>query len=301
MTVTNKRTLLGPGKHLNADTQGSVQALDGTPDGNMLVGYGSWATVKEFNSKGDVIWTAKFGPDAQIASYRGYKFDWHAAPWYPPTMVATAYKSPTSRKSTHFYVSWNGATDVAKWNFYAQAAPKSPPILIATIPKTGFETQFITEGFLDRVSVEPVHINGTALHRSPVQRTQLHGDWVSPDWDLPTPDDPKDIAATIANSTLNSVPEQAGNKDTPDSDSDSGLDSTEDDEDEESNQLPDYDEENVEVICDTCTEYEMQPWVMYALSFFIVCSLASCILVLMWLSKRHKRAWYEWIPGAKEV
>lgn len=280
MTVTNRRTLLDQKQHLNADTQGSLQALGGNAVGNMLVGYGSWATVKEFNAKGDVIWTARFGPDAQIASYRSFKFDWHAVPSYPPSMKAVAYRSPAMQKSTHIYVSWNGATDLARWNFFAQAAHDAEPILIGSIPKTDFETSLIIEGYLDRVSVEPVLLNGTALPRSPVQRTELHGDWKDANGTLPAADLPSDVVPLIVD--LEPV-------DKSQDDQDKGMKSH----DEDNALADDHDEITVEVAYDDADgEYEAPLWIEAALFFFVVCLIGGTVFLCRYLSLRRKEAWY---------
>lgn len=280
MTVTNRRTLLDQKQHLNADTQGSLQALGGNAVGNMLVGYGSWATVKEFNAKGDVIWTARFGPDAQIASYRSFKFDWHAVPSYPPCMKAVAYRSPAMQKSTHIYVSWNGATDLARWNFFAQAAHDAEPILIGSIPKTDFETSLIIEGYLDRVSVEPVLLNGTALPRSPVQRTELHGDWKDANGTLPAADLPSDVVPLIVD--LEPV-------DKSQDDQDKGMKSH----DEDNALAEDHDEITVEVAYDDADgEYEAPLWIEAALFFFVVCLIGGTVFLCRYLSLRRKEAWY---------
>jgi Arylsulfotransferase (ASST) len=280
MTVTNKRTLLDPKQHVNADTQGSLQALDGNTIGNMLVGYGSWATVKEFNAKGDVIWTARFGPDAQIASYRSFKFDWHAIPYYPPSIKSVAYRSPAMQRSTHIYVSWNGATDLARWNFFAQAAHNAEPILIGSIPKTDFETSLIIEGYLDRVSVEPVLLNGTALPRSPVQRTEKHGDWKDANGTLPVADNPSDVVPLIVD------PEPVSKL--PD-DEDKGIEIP----DEKNVLEDDHDEVTVEVdYDDTYAEYEAPLWIEAALFFFIVCLIGGTVFLCRYLSLRRKEAWY---------
>lgn len=292
MTVTNKRTLDHPGERINSDTQGSIHAIDGTADGNILMGYGSWATIREFNSKDEIIWTAKFGPDAEIGSYRSFKFDWHATPWYPPNVDVTAYQSPTSRMSTHFYVSWNGATDVAKWNFYAQASARSDPVLVGTVPKTGFETAFITEGYLDRVSVQAVLVNGTTLPRSPIIRTRLHGSNGESGWNMPQPDDPADIVGIAPNTAPDTVTEDVEVKYTlvPDpkvsSISEYGYLEL-----KKPSPLPsDAGNSSGLICCKSFTMFETQPWVEAAPPFFIVCSLASsAILMLIWLRQRRKK------------
>jgi hypothetical protein len=280
MTVTLKRKLTHPTERIDTDTQGSLQAVDGRADGNMLLGYGSWPTVREFNAEGDVIWTARFGPSAppQIASYRAFKSNWHATPWYPPALKAVAYQSPTFRMSTHFYVSWNGATDVARWDFYAQTSFNSTPVVIGSVPKKEFETPLILEGYLDRVSVQAIHVNGDALPRSPVQRTEKHGDWSGPNKKIPTPDDPSKIIPTIINSTTDVISDHVENTLNNGSNSD--------------------EEEHVKIVHpEIIDEYHVLSWAL-----LIIWPLVGITLVSIWLCWRHReQAWNGLIPGPKEV
>lgn len=290
MTVTNQRTLIDPKQNPNADTQGSLQALSGNASGNMLVGYGSWATVKEFNAKNEVIWTARFGPDAQIASYRGFKFDWHAIPAHPPSMKVVAYLSPTMHRSTHVYVSWNGATDLARWNFFAQASHGAEPVLIGSIPKSEFETSLIIEGVLDRVSVQPALVNGTTLPRSPVRRTERHGDWTGANGTLAMPDDPLNVVPIIVDPESVAAVKENGDENsqgTP-----------------QGSVLQDGHEGEAAVgitYSDTDAEYDAPIWAEAAPFFFIVCLAGAVVLLYMSLSRRRKQARYDRIPGVGDL
>ncbi|KAL4947254.1 hypothetical protein BDW69DRAFT_190357 [Aspergillus filifer] len=91
------------------------------------------------------------------------------------------------------HVSWNGATEVRHWRFYARArgssliifnstSPNStyadanatanakptqcpPRIEIGTVPKRGFETSFTVPGYLSNIS-EVLDVNGLVLGAS---------------------------------------------------------------------------------------------------------------------------------------
>ena len=72
-----------------SDSQGSLSLL---PNGNYLVGYGSIAVLKEYstsgaNSSSSVRWTARFGADNRVQSYRGYKAEWQGFPTSSPDLV----------------------------------------------------------------------------------------------------------------------------------------------------------------------------------------------------------------------
>lgn len=146
MTVTDLRTLIDPEDQIHADTQGSLQIFTGNTGGNALMGYGQWATIKEYDARGIPVFTAKFGPDAQIASYRVAKHEWHATPhWNPSVQIGQLSTAPSGPSNDlAIYVSWNGATDYDHWAVYgADAVDVFDRRLLAFVERTGFETEII--------------------------------------------------------------------------------------------------------------------------------------------------------------
>lgn len=105
---------------------GSTQVLKG---GNVLVGWGSVPYFSEFTASGKEILFAKWpGKDE---SYRALLTNtWVGLPDYAP--------SATVRKTT-VYVSWNGATQVAKWQVLAGSNSHSLKV-VSTSARAGFET-----------------------------------------------------------------------------------------------------------------------------------------------------------------
>ena len=105
--------------------------------------YGQIAVLKEFGpsdpSGGDVRWTARFGADNLLQSYRGFKTEWHATPSTVPDLVVVESNSSTG--CTAGYVSWNGATDVEAW-----AVSEGPALdrlsPVGYVGYMGFETAF---------------------------------------------------------------------------------------------------------------------------------------------------------------
>lgn len=78
-----------------------------------------------------------FGPESgfgtgEILSYRVLKRNWIGRPKTPPNIV---------RKGRDFYVSWNGATEVATWALLAADANISDYIPLASVSREGFETR----------------------------------------------------------------------------------------------------------------------------------------------------------------
>lgn len=95
-----------PGEKLFAATQANSQRL---PDGGLMIGWGSQGRGTEFGPDGKV----RFDVDlpAGYDSYRYYRMPWQGRPSAPPKARAKA--APNG--ATNVWVSWNGATEVARW------------------------------------------------------------------------------------------------------------------------------------------------------------------------------------------
>lgn len=133
-TKTKKATLVRSYRHpkrLLAPFEGNAQFL---PNGHILVGWGAWPYISELDAKGRVLFDAYFGhgkpPGQDADTYRAYRFVWRGHPRDPPA-VAVVGKT--------VYVSWNGATDVARWQVLVGKANDDLGV-VATAAKTGFET-----------------------------------------------------------------------------------------------------------------------------------------------------------------
>ncbi|KAJ5771472.1 uncharacterized protein N7511_003523, partial [Penicillium nucicola] len=99
-------------------------------------------------SEGEVVMEAHF-TSPRYSSYRAYKFEFTGRPSAPPDMVASVYGTEETNMVTKFWVSWNGATDVAEWHFYAQASDFHAPVFVGKTPRVDFETMFIGAGYLN--------------------------------------------------------------------------------------------------------------------------------------------------------
>jgi hypothetical protein len=117
-------------RHLLSTSQGNMQVL---PDGHVFVGWGAEPWFTEFAPDGKVLFDAHFVKGAD--SYRAYKFEWQGGPTDRPAVVAR--KSGGGRVTV--YASWNGATDVSRWQFLAgsTSAEVRP---VQTVESAGFET-----------------------------------------------------------------------------------------------------------------------------------------------------------------
>jgi Arylsulfotransferase (ASST) len=118
-------------KRLLSPFEGNAQFL---PDGHVFVGWGGWPYVSEFGGDGRVLFDAYFGhgkkPGADADTYRAYRFDWHGKPKELPAVAVASGK---------VYVSWNGATDVSRWQVLVGETNDDFGV-VASAKKSGFET-----------------------------------------------------------------------------------------------------------------------------------------------------------------
>ncbi|HYY02506.1 MAG TPA: arylsulfotransferase family protein [Gaiellaceae bacterium] len=136
---------------LVAVDQGNMQRL---PDGHFLVGWGHQPWYTEYSPNGRVLLDARFGGDDN--SYRAYRFMWVGRPTTGPTVVVHGDTA---------YVSWNGATRVARWRLLAGAAPDDVGV-VRTVRKRTFETKLAIPNGARYVAVEALDANGGLLHVS---------------------------------------------------------------------------------------------------------------------------------------
>lgn len=169
--------------------RGNTQRL---PNDNVFTCWSKEGYISEHAPDGELLMTANF-TSSRYSSYRGYKFEFTGRPETPPDVVSSVFGTDETNLVTTFWVSWNGATDVAWWQFYARASEFDNPVLVGKTARSDFETMYIGSGFLDWVSAEAVDANGTVLGRSEVHRTK-YPNWESVGYrgksSSPTPIDP---------------------------------------------------------------------------------------------------------------
>jgi hypothetical protein len=143
-------------KRLLVPFEGNAQFL---PNGNVFVGWGAVPYFSEFNAKGRLLFDVRFGegraritkPNQDADSYRAYRFVWHGHPTDKPAIAV---------KGNKVFVSWNGATDVAKWQLMLDGNPG------LSIAKTHFENALPLPPNVKRVAVVALSASGTELGRS---------------------------------------------------------------------------------------------------------------------------------------
>jgi hypothetical protein len=137
---------------LLAATQGNLQLL---PDGHWFVGWGARPYFTEYDDTGRrVLFDARFG--FRDDSYRAYRFPWTGRPRGRPALAVV-------RRTA--YASWNGATEVARWQLVTPgAAGGFRPLL--TVPKRGFECALTVPAGATAVAVRALARGGRVLATS---------------------------------------------------------------------------------------------------------------------------------------
>jgi Arylsulfotransferase (ASST) len=137
-------------KHVLSPHQGDAQRM---ANGDTLVGFGGKPYVTEFTRDGRVVFDAKL---VVGDFYRAYRFPWHARPTTRPTLVVRDGKA---------YASWNGATEVARWDVRAGDEPGALAS-VAKMPRRGFETAIELDTDARFVAVAALDANGRTLATS---------------------------------------------------------------------------------------------------------------------------------------
>ncbi|MPY76949.1 MAG: hypothetical protein GEV04_00355 [Actinophytocola sp.] len=158
-TATLAREYSHPADDLSV-AEANMQTL---PNGNLFIGWGHVPGYTEYTQDGEVVYDVRL-PDG-IESYRSYRFDWHG---HPTTKPAIALR-PADGDRTRVYASWNGATEVTRWQVMAGPSPQQlRPI--ASAPKRGFETRITVSTNADHIAVRALDTNGDPLRTSPTRK-----------------------------------------------------------------------------------------------------------------------------------
>ena len=130
-------------KPLLSTSQGNAYFL---ADDHVLVGWGANPYVTEFAPDGRVLLDLTFGNE-DVDSYRAFKDEWVGRPTTSPRAVV---------KDGRLYVSWNGATEVARWRVVGGL----------TFAKRGFETSVALANPPKPLVVQALDANGRVLGAS---------------------------------------------------------------------------------------------------------------------------------------
>jgi hypothetical protein len=158
-----------------SDSQANSQHLN---NGHVFHGWGSIGAISEhaLNENGDYqpVFFATFADVTQpgsVMNYRAFSFEWQSTPSNTKPSAYSYAQNDTSANA--IYISWNGATTVANWNFYAADTIGDEFVSIGSKGREGFETMFRANAFHRWVMVEAVGPDGTSLRNSSFQPTFL--------------------------------------------------------------------------------------------------------------------------------
>lgn len=117
---------------------------------------------------GSLLMTAKLR--AGMGSYRDFKSPWIGRPAQPPDVYSFAVRDD-QKLGTVVHVSWNGATEVARWKLWHSDSEGRLLELLTEVSRQGFETVMRTAVFACYVLVEAVDNEGASLGKSRVTET----------------------------------------------------------------------------------------------------------------------------------
>lgn len=157
-TTSLRREYFHP-QGMRSFSQGDTQLFEDT--GNVFVGWGRNPAFTEFSPEGEVLCDARFGATAffnfgAITSYRIFRGDWDGRPSFPPSAVI---------EGLSMYVSWNGDTEVDRWQVEAAKTEDGDYEVLSQVFRTGFETRIPLQPN-DRYTAyraSGLHRNGTVL------------------------------------------------------------------------------------------------------------------------------------------
>jgi hypothetical protein len=136
-------------------SQGSMQLL---PGGNVFVGWGEAPHVSEFDRSGRMLFDAVLGHAYE--SYRAFRLPWSGRPAETP---AIALRERPGKQTA--YVSWNGATEVDRWQLLGGESPERMSV-VASVRARGFESALHTNAAGPRFAARALDSSGTALGQS---------------------------------------------------------------------------------------------------------------------------------------
>ena len=118
--------------------------------------------MKEYRPIGpnssNVSWTARFGLDNLVQSYRAYKTEWQGIPATSPNL----FLGEDGNGCCAGFVSWNGATNVEEWVIY-QGKQQDNLSYAGRVGYKGSETQFVVQYPCVQVAAK---VNGETSARS---------------------------------------------------------------------------------------------------------------------------------------
>jgi hypothetical protein len=136
--------------------------LEQLPDGGAFVGWGTAGAFTEFGPDGTVRFDAALA-DGSV-TYRAFRFPWVGRPAEAPRVAVRR-----AAEGAVAYVSWNGATEVARWRA-DMGARRSALHPVAAVRRTGFETAVRLGKRTGYLALTALDAKGKALGTSALHR-----------------------------------------------------------------------------------------------------------------------------------
>jgi hypothetical protein len=127
------------------------------PGGNQLINWGTTGYVTEVAPDGQAV----FGLRLQYYTYRAVRTDWRGLPTGRPAIAARR-----ARRTVRLWASWNGATEIRRWQVLAGATPDALRPLRGRHAFLGLETSMRVMTRAPYVAVRALDARGAELGRS---------------------------------------------------------------------------------------------------------------------------------------
>ncbi|KAK6365309.1 hypothetical protein LTS17_011281 [Exophiala oligosperma] len=171
-TATLLKSFPAPEKQTISASQGNLQLLGDREDwdaSNAFIGWGSQPAVTEHLPDGTIVFQAGVNANGPM-NYRAFKYNLTTSPTDNPALYT--YAPSTDAGLTMFYMSWNGATEVASWRLYGRSGCDDRWMEIATVKKDGFETMYRARSYHEFGMVEALDADENGLRNSSTRGTK---------------------------------------------------------------------------------------------------------------------------------
>jgi hypothetical protein len=155
-TVKLIRAYRHPGK-ISAPNQGSTRVL---PNGNVMVGWGAAPIFSEYSRGGRLLLSGRLVRGK--GNYRAIRSEWTGRPAAPPDV---AVRERGDR--VHVFASWNGATEVARWQVLG-GADRGNLSSLTSRARRGVETRISAPAGSRYLAVRALDADGDVLGTSEV-------------------------------------------------------------------------------------------------------------------------------------
>ena len=152
---------------------------------NIFVNWVVPGLISEYDADNRLVFEARLDNN-KIKNYRAFKYPFIGRPKEPPVIKVLPLGLSQNEVASAFYVSWNGATEIAAWAFYGAHNESDQFKRLSTVKKRGFETAWVVPGVVSHAYAEALNANGEVLGKT--AKTSIEPGW-SPDnhYKLPSP------------------------------------------------------------------------------------------------------------------